>query len=99
MTDQTRAPVLELFPGKGIHERGQLGMDRLFDQLTGSIAQNVCSRIGCKTRWIGQLGDDSLLHEAYPFLSRGLTASEHRLDMPPLRASPTFARFSRVDGA
>jgi hypothetical protein len=31
---------------------------------------------------------------AYPFLGRELTASEHRHDMPPLRASPTFARFS-----
>ncbi|OIQ72701.1 hypothetical protein GALL_456710 [mine drainage metagenome] len=30
----------------------------------------------------------------YPFLSRELTAREHRHDMPPLRASPTFARFS-----
>jgi ribosomal protein L40E len=29
-----------------------------------------------------------------PFFSRKSTASEHRHDMPPLRASPTFARFS-----
>jgi putative transposase len=32
---------------------------------------------------------------AYPFLGRESTASEHRHDMPPLRASPTFARFSK----
>jgi hypothetical protein len=31
------------------------------------------------------------LHVAYPFLGRELTANRHRHDMPPLRASPTFA--------
>ncbi|MDU8912955.1 glutathione S-transferase family protein [Aestuariicoccus sp. MJ-SS9] len=34
---------------------------------------------------------------AYPFLCRELTASEHRHDMPPLRASPTFAHFSAMN--
>ncbi len=33
--------------------------------------------------WIGQLGDSSLCHVAYPFLSRESTASEHRMICRP----------------
>ena len=33
---------------------------------------------------------------AYPFLSRELTASQHRHDMPPLSPSPTFAHYSET---
>jgi len=94
MAHQTCPPVLEPFLGKDAHQRGQFGMDRLFDQLAGSVAQDVSERVGCKTRWIGQLCDGGLWHVAYPFLSRELTAIRHRHDLPPLRASPTFARFS-----
>lgn len=38
MTDQTRPLILELFLGKGRHKRGQLGVDRLSDQLACAIA-------------------------------------------------------------
>jgi hypothetical protein len=91
--------VLEPFPGKGGHDRGQLGVDRLFDQLARAIAEEVSERVGCKTRWVGQLGDGSLLHVAYPFLGRDLMASEHRHDMPPLSASQlTRRQASRENG-
>ncbi|MBS1303256.1 hypothetical protein GZH79_13140 [Loktanella sp. SALINAS62] len=40
MTDKTCPTVLKLFVRKG-RERGQLGMDRLFDQLARTIAENV----------------------------------------------------------
>jgi len=41
MAHQACPPVLELFLGKGRHKRGHLGVDRLFDQLARSIAQDV----------------------------------------------------------
>ena len=41
MAHQAGPPVLEPFPGKGVHERGQFRVDRLFDQLARSIAQDV----------------------------------------------------------
>ncbi|KUP93081.1 hypothetical protein TRIHO_19870 [Tritonibacter horizontis] len=49
VSDQACPPVLELVPGEGVHERGQLGVDRLFDQLARSIAQNVGERVGAKS--------------------------------------------------
>ena len=60
MAHQACSSVLEPFPGKGVHERCKFRVDRLFDQLARSIAQDVIERVGCKTRWIGQLGDGSL---------------------------------------
>jgi len=41
MAHQACPPVLEPITGKGVHQRGQFGMDRLFDQLARSIAQDV----------------------------------------------------------
>ena len=68
MAHQARTPILKLFLGKGGHERGQLGVDRLFNQLARAIAENVGECIGAKSRWIGELGDGILWHVAYPFL-------------------------------
>lgn len=91
-----RQPALEPLRGKGSDEHGKFRVDRLFDQIARSIAQIVSERVGAKSRWIEQLGDGSTWHVAYPFLSKEPTASRHRLDMPPLRALPTFARFSKT---
>jgi hypothetical protein len=41
MAHQACPPVLEPFTGKGVHQRGQFGINRLFDQLARSIAQDV----------------------------------------------------------
>jgi hypothetical protein len=38
MAHQAGTTIFELFLGKGVHECGQLGMDRLFDQLARTIA-------------------------------------------------------------
>ena len=60
----------------------------------GDWLELVCQHPRGKSRWIGNLGNGILVLVEYPFLGSELTASEHRHDMPPLRASPTFARFS-----
>ncbi|SUZ32956.1 hypothetical protein ROE7235_02722 [Roseibaca ekhonensis] len=49
MPHQACPTVLELVPGKGVHKRGQLGVDRLFDQLARSIAQDVGEWIGARS--------------------------------------------------
>jgi len=52
-----------------------------------------------RTRSELQYSDRKLRSCSYPFLSRELTATRHRHHMPPLRASPTSARFSCLGGA
>ena len=96
MAHQACPPLVELLPAKGVHERGQFRVDRLFDQLARSIAEDVSKWVGGKSRWIGQLSNGILLVVAYPFLGRELKAFERRHDMPPFRTSPTFARFSKA---
>ena len=61
MAHEACPTLLELVPGKGVHKRGQLGVDRLFDQLARSIAQDV-------GEWIGQFCDGILWHLAYLLL-------------------------------
>ena len=55
MTDQTRPPVLKRFFGKGRHQRGQFGVNRLFDQLARTIADDIREWVDAKSRWIGEL--------------------------------------------
>jgi len=49
MAHQARPPVLKPFLGKRRHERGQLGVDRLFDQLARSIADDVREWVGANS--------------------------------------------------
>src|SRR6056297_1575942 len=77
------------------HQRGQFHLDRRFNQLAGSIPDDTGQRVRGKSGWIRQRGDGIDRHVTYPFLYRELTALRQRHDMPPLRASPTFARFSK----
>ena len=46
MTDKACPPVLKLFIAKGCHERGQFGLNSLFDQLARAITEDVGERIG-----------------------------------------------------
>ena len=41
LTDQARSPVLKPFVGKARHERGQLGVNGLFDQLAHAVADDI----------------------------------------------------------
>jgi len=57
MTDKTCPTILKFFVAKSRHERGKLGVDRLFDQLARAIADDIRERVRAKSAWIGQLGD------------------------------------------
>jgi len=46
MAHQTCLPVLKRFIRKGRHECGQFGMDRLFDQIPCSVAQDLGKWVG-----------------------------------------------------
>lgn len=60
--------------GMGDKKSRQFRFDRLLDQPSRTRAEDLGKRIRNTSRWIGQRGDGSLRHVAYPFLDRELTA-------------------------
>jgi hypothetical protein len=63
-------------------------VDRLPDQLSRVLTDDIRERTGAESRWIRQLDDGIFLHVAHPFLGQELTASEHDHDTQPVRTSP-----------
>ncbi len=92
---QPRPAIGDPLVGKGGQKHRHFRLDRLLDEFARACPDHLGKRIRSTSRWIGQSGDGIVVHVAYPFLGRELTASRHRHDMPPLRASPTFGRFSQ----
>jgi len=76
------------------HQRGQLHVDGLCDQLARASAKDGRERVGPKSRWIGELGDGTVSPVAYPFLGRELRRLDTAMTCRPLRASPTFSHCS-----
>ncbi|SEG16999.1 hypothetical protein SAMN05421751_11382 [Jhaorihella thermophila] len=95
MAHKARAAIFGLVVGMGGEQSGQLRFHGLRDQAARAGAQDLRQRVTRKSRWIRQRRDGRLRRVAYPFLTRELTAREHRHDMPPLRGHFQLSAISR----